>query len=191
MKEITKGITKVVEVKSNVLAVFQEYYGSPRYSYLICVFGIYKYNIETQELTYLNGVSFDKEHFFIGILDINYLVNNNYLFAKYIWHIDIYDINQDLKLINKNSIYQYEIYILDNFCPILPIHKFICNYENDLFVGKVNGKYKLFKFKNMDFIPYHDFLIPNIDMKNLIKLKDNFYLITTKKKISLLKKINE
>ena len=72
--------------------------------------------------------------------------------------------------------------------PIFPIHEFICNYENDLFVGKVNGNYKLFKYKNVDFIPSLDFPIPNIDVKNLIKLEDNFYLIITKKGIFLLKK---
>ena len=55
-----------------------------------CYLDRYKYDIETQELTLLND-----DNYYIGIRYINYLVNNNYLFAKYACNIDMYYINQD------------------------------------------------------------------------------------------------
>ena len=180
------NIIDVFELKNNVLIIFQGYYPFPNdsmsslnsHNYIIS-----KYDIEKNELKILNK---DNETEFLNKKkskeNINYLITNNYLFVIYNFFLDVYDIAQNLKLINENNNYFFE----SDF----PIYEFLCNYEGDCFLAKdkEQSEPKLYMYKNGIFQVYKNFPIIDKSMKGIIKLRDNYFLIYTKNIITIYKK---
>lgn len=162
---------------------------SPTYYYF--KFYIYKYYIETKELTLLNESYLNDRNNGVELLNFNYLINKNFLYVKYAFNLDIYDINQDLKLINEINIYQYYCQYRSSFKSPFTIRSFKCNYDDDLFIGKDDDdKLKFYKFENMSFKVYNIFPFSNEETENIIKLKDGNFVLSTEKDIILLKKYN-
>jgi hypothetical protein len=136
----TNVVEKVVEIKPNILILFQKQFVGRK-----CLGGIGR-NV------FMNSISiYDiKEEIELSLKiydllvegegDINFLIKNNYLLTRYGNNIDIFNIDKNMKLIkneNEKDYYScnYNIFGEKTIKTEMKI-KFLCDYYGDLFFVK-------------------------------------------------------
>ena len=175
-KKIKTEVHHVIEIKSNIIIIFCKEVKHISHTFLYFVFDVYKYNIEKDELTELYGDRFNDRHLMDSILHFSYLINNNLLFIRFGFKLEIYDINEEKSLVLENK----EDYRL--------IKEFCCNYDSNTFIAKNrDNKYKIFCFKDNKLYDLGEFPLSNENTKGIIKLKDNNFIIYSVREIILLK----
>ena len=175
-KKIKTEVHHVIEIKSNIIIVFCKEVKHISHTFLYFVFDVYKYNIEKDELTELYGDRFNDRHLMDSILHFSYLINNNLLFIRFGFKLEIYDINEEKSLVLENK----EDYRL--------IKEFCCNYDSNTFIAKNrDNKYKIFCYKDNELYDLGEFPLSNENTKGIIKLKDNNFIIYSLREIILLK----
>ena len=179
IKRIDNSIRNAVEIKKNLLFLFGYHEGSLISSFRECKLTIYKYDIEENVLTELNNRYINDEVGIMGFLDyVNYVINNNYLIIRFKYNLDIYDINQDGKLIDT---------FRKKFSGEIICNEIICNFdENKIVVRTYDGIYKILRYENKSFHGFKIFPFAHKLTKGIIKLKDNNFIIYSKNKIMLL-----
>ena len=132
----------------------------------------------------------DDRDYGYGVPYISYLLyNNKYLFVRYGLSLDAYDITKDMELVNKN---QYNFSLIGrSSCKFkFPIHEFKFNYNDEVFVAEDDGlKIKLFQYEKDFYKSNEIFPFINDEIKGIIKLKNNDFIIYKKKEIILLKNL--
>ena len=175
-KKIKTEVHHVIEIKSNIIIVFCKEVKHISHTFLYFVFDVYKYNIEKDELTELYGDRFNDRHLMDSILHFSYLINNNLLFIRFGFKLEIYDINEEKSLVLENK----EDYRL--------INEFCCNYDSNTFIAKNrDNKYKIFCYKDNKLYDLGEFPLSNENTKGIIKLQDNNFIIYSVREIILLK----
>ena len=175
-KKIETEVHHVIEIKSNIIIIFCKEVKHISHTFLYFVFDVYKYNIEKDELTELYGDRFNDRHLMDSILHFSYLINNNLLFIRFGFKLEIYDINEEKSLVLENK----EDYRL--------IKEFCCNYDSNTFIAKNrDNKYKIFCYKDNKLYDLGEFPLSNENTKGIIKLKDNNFIIYSVREIILLK----
>jgi len=175
-KKIKTEVHHVIEIKSNIIIIFCKEVKHISYTFLYFVFDVYKYNIEKDELTELYGERFNDRHLMDSILHFSYLINNNLLFIRFGFKLEIYDINEEKSLVLENK----EDYRL--------IKEFCCNYDSNTFIAKNrDNKYKIFCYKDNKLYDLGEFPLSNENTKGIIKLQDNNFIIYSVREIILLK----
>ena len=178
-KKIKTEVHHVIEIKSNIIIVFCKEVKHISHTFLYFVFDVYKYNIEKDELTELYGERFNDRHLMDSILHFSYLINNNLLFIRFGFKLEIYDINEEKSLVLENK----EDYRL--------IKEFYCNYDSNTFIAKNrDNKYKIFCYKDNKLYDLGEFPLSNENTKGIIKLKDNNFIIYSKQEINFIKNFN-
>jgi hypothetical protein len=102
-KKIKTEVHHVIEIKSNIIIIFCKEVKHISHTFLYFVFDVYKYNIEKDELTELYGDRFNDRHLMDSILHFSYLINNNLLFIRFGFKLEIYDINEEKSLVLQNK----------------------------------------------------------------------------------------
>ena len=175
-KKIKTEVHHVIEIKSNIIIIFCKEVKHISHTFLYFVFDVYKYNIEKDELTELYGDRFNDRHLMDSILHFSYLINNNLLFIRFGFKLEIYDINEEKFLVLENK----EDYRL--------IKEFCCNYDSNTFIAKnMDNKYKIFCYKDNKLYDLGEFPLSNENTKGIIKLQDNNFIIYSVREIILLK----
>jgi len=175
-KKIKTEVHHVIEIKSNIIIIFCKEIKHISHTFLYFVFDVYKYNIEKDELTELYGDRFNDRHLMDSILHFSYLINNNLLFIRFGFKLEIYDINEEKSLVLENK----EDYRL--------IKEFCCNYDSNTFIAKNrDNKYKIFCYKDNKLYDLGEFPLSNENTKGIIKLQDNNFIIYSVREIILLK----
>ena len=192
--EISIEVENIIEIKENVLVLIQRYHEPGRgciignrtpgkYHYSISI-----YNIETKEEKILNKYSKYKYENFSDS-GITYLVKNRYLFIRYIDHFFIYDIKQNMKLINKDKENEGGeiIKVLKNEMRI----NFLCNYFDKFILVRdlFDKKIKIYIFNGESLKYYKDFPFDNKN-NGITKLANNDIIMYSSNSFSLLKICN-
>lgn len=190
--EISIEVENIIEIKENVLVVIQRYHEPGRgciignrtpgkYHYSISI-----YNIETKEEKILNKYS---KYGNFSDSGITYLVKNRYLFIRYIDHFFIYDIKQNMKLINKDKENEGGeiIKVLKNEMSI----NFLCNYFDKFILVRdlFDKKIKIYIFNGESLKYYKDFPFDNKN-NGITKLANNDIIMYSSNSFSLLKICN-
>ena len=190
MKKLGEEVMNVIEIKNNILIIFHQYCNITSLTNMYYVFKIFKFKIETQELTKLNQDSFDDNDSGYGVPYISYLLyENKYLFVRYGLSLDVYDINKDMELISKNQYKLSEMGKPPSKFKFL-IHKFLFNYNDEVFVAE-DDEYniKLFQYEKKFYKSNDNILYTKGKIKDIIKLNNNDFIIYKKKEIILLKNL--
>ena len=120
-----------------------------------------------------------------GISSMTYLAyNNKYLLVRYGLSFDVYDITKDFEYKAENQ----SFYGNNNE---LLIYEFLCNFEEEYFLARGGfHEYKFFKYQNNVINEYKKFPFSKENMKGIIKMKNNKFIVYTEKEIILFKKID-
>ena len=190
MKQFGEEVMNVIEIKSNILIIFHQFCNHISLTKIDYIFKIYKFEIETQKLTILKEDSMDDRDFGYGVPYISYLhYNNKYLFIRYGLSLDVYDITKDMELVNKNQ-YNFSGIGRSSYKFKFPIHEFKFNYNDEVFVAEDDElNIKLFQYEKDFYKSNEIFPFINDEIKGIIKLKNNDFIIYKKKEIILLKNL--
>ena len=177
IKQINKPITKAVEIKKNLFILFSHDDESCSPTLGICNLTILKYDYEKDELTELNGcLATDRSWRSDFLRHISYEINNNHLFIRYGFNLDIYDINQDVYKTMKNTKVDFE--------------EIICNFDDDKVVVKTHdGIFKIVRYKDYSFQDLKIFPFVQEFSRGILKLRDNNFIIYYGNKIIILKNL--
>ena len=189
MKELGEEAKNVIEIKNNILIIFHIFCKSVSRTFHYYVFKIFKFDIENHELTKINEDSMNDRHYGSGVPYISYLLNNNkYLFVRYGLCLDIYDITKDMEFVNKG---EYNFYGMGrSSCSYkFPIDQFKFNYDGDIFVATGNLETKLYKYEGQFVESNKIFPFTDHDTDNIIKLKNNDFIVYDENEIILLKNL--
>ena len=125
IKKIEIEVRHVIEIKNNVLIIFcdESHLISRTFSYHD--FAIYKYDIEKQELTELDKDRYSDRNFYRALYYFSYILNNKYLFVRFCFKLNVYDITKNAELIYPKG---------NNECPI---KEFFGNYDCNIIIAKI------------------------------------------------------
>jgi hypothetical protein len=181
IKEIKSEIVNAFEIKKNTLILFSYFCENISETLFYDIFSIYKYNIENQEITELSVHDVkDDECSSSELRYFNHYMNNNYLFVRYGYRLEVY--NQDANLIYQKECSKFET---------LPILKFLCNYGDNLFIAEnFNKEIKIFIYKNNNFEEVKNCKFAETYIKGALKLKNNDFIFYSYSKINLIKNLD-
>ena len=110
------------------------------------------------------------------------IIKNKFLFIRYGYKIDIFNMEQNMKLVNSDqeenikteNFYGYNIKMLKDEINI----EFLCDYIDNLIIAKDFGNIiKIYKFDGKSLKYYKDFPIQMKEIIGIIKLKNNKYIM--------------
>ena len=150
-------VRKIIEINKNQLILFQRYHyfwwGCSRNNYSSHTYSISTYDIETKKLNTLAKNKVTKDDYY-GYVFISYIIKNGFLLVRYGNKIDIYDIKNNMLLVNHDQ--DSMIQIKEEFYGTYQILKdemdiiFLCDYFdnfNNLFITKnLNNKFRIYLF---------------------------------------------
>ena len=154
------------------------------------------YDAENDKITNLDTF---KEDVSLRNNSISYFSNDKYLFVKFGgFKFGIYDINDNMKSINKNNeiietteIREFYNFFRERVYNVIKEEmniRFLCNFSKDLFfVSDRNNDINLYKFKDKSFELYEKF--PNLSKEiiGIIKLKNNNIIMHSSNYILIVK----
>ena len=104
---------------------------------------------------------------------------NNHLIAEYLRYLDIFDIEQNMKLINEQKIYKYEI----------PLYHFVAELKNSFILAtkrdSISYRSFVYQYEDKSLKEYQEFPF-NLDNTRIIKLKNNKLIIYSKNENKLI-----
>ena len=187
-------VRKIIEINEKELILLQRYHyifwGCSRNNFSSHTYSISTYNIETKQLNNLARNKVSKDDYY-GYALISFLVKNGFLLIRYGNRIDIYDINNNMLLINhdqdtmvKIEEKYYEKYkILKDEMDII----FLCDYFDNLFIAKnVKNKPKIYMLQDNSLKYVRDFPYELNELKEIIKLKNNSLMMYSKRQLVIL-----
>jgi hypothetical protein len=174
-------VRRVIEVNPNRLILLQRnhyfWWGCSRNNESIHTYSISIYDLEAKNLENKASNKADKDSYY-GYVLISYLVKNGFLLVRYGNRIDIYDIKNNMKLVNndqgnmiKTEEYHYRKFrILKDEMDIV----FLCDYLDNLFIAKNSkNEAKIYMFEDNTLKFLKDFPFQMKDLKEIIRLKNN------------------
>jgi len=192
-------VKNAIEKKLNQLILFQVNFESggfcSRSYHCTFTYSVSLYDIEKSKSYCLNEF---KETVGLPNNGISFFSNNELLFVKYgQFKFDIYDINQNMKSLNKNNeIIEVDIIKeFNNYYEEINFNKikdamninFLSNYSKDLFFAKdISKTIKLYRFKNQSFEYYQDFPFSNKEIRGMISLRNNNIIMYTLNEIMVI-----
>ena len=192
------GVLKIIEIKLNELIILKRYCKLRRCSRdsSFSDYSISIYNIDNKNEKILTSLHVSDN--FIGITYMNYLIKNEYLFVRYGYKLDIYNIKNNVKLINKsNKTFETkEVEFEGIFGPIrrkvIQSKKefnivFLSNFDDFIFVKDINDIIKIYTFRNNRLKFYQTIPFQNKDINGIINLKNNNLLMYTSKELFIFK----
>ena len=187
-------VRKVIELNQNQLILLQRYHyfwwGCSRNNYSSHTYSISLYNIETKELTKIASNKVTKDDYY-GYAAFSFLIKDKYLLVRYGNKIDIYDIKNNMVLVNHDQ----ESMILneENYYGNYKILKdemnivFMCDYFDNLFIVKdKENKPKIYKLLDNSFVKVSDFPYGLEKLKGIIKLKNNNLLMYSDNQLAII-----
>ena len=192
------GVQTIIEIKLNEVILLKCYHKYPYcsrdssfHNYSISI-----YNIENKKEKILTSLHISDD--FIGKTEMNYLIKNEYLFVKYGYKLDIYDIKNDMKLINKNNkTFETKNVKFEGFYgatkrEVKQLKKefnieFLCNFDDFIFVKDINDIIKVYRFRNNRLKFYQTIQFQNKDINGIVNLKNNNLLMYTYKELFIFK----
>lgn len=199
-QKLNVEVMDAIEIKSNKLILMQNNFESGGFCsqtyYCILTYSLSMYDIEDDKLTNLDIF---EENVSLRNNGISFFYNEKYLFVKFGgFKFGIYDINENMKSINKNNeiIETIEIRELYNFFRERVYNKikdemnirFLCNFsENLFFAADRNNDIKLYKFKDKSFELYENFPNFSNEIVGMIKLKNNYLIMHSSNYILVVK----
>ena len=177
MQKLIDIVNNVVE-KIRTVEIFHFIFDILLYISLIC---------KKQEISKLKSSHVSDRYYGGAQFSFNYIINGGFLFVKYGFNSDIYDINQNMELVNKKNDNDNEKKET-NF----PFKKFYCNYDDDgLFVVKEKDEEpKIFSYRNKTFQIYKDFPFTIPYLRDILKYNNKYFIIYSSNEIFILKRIN-
>ena len=178
-KDGLKDVSKVIGIKKNIIIIFTctQHVRNP--SFATYDRYVYKYDFDKDILIEIDHVFFSDRHL-RGQFYINYLVfHNKYYLLKYGSRLSVLDITQDFENIVCSAV--DETYI-DELC---------CNYEGDIFIAldeQFNTRF--FTYKNNTFTKYDIFPFTKKEVRNVLKLKNGYFITYGKTEINIVKKLD-
>ena len=178
-KDGLKDVSKVIGIKNNIIIIFTctQHVRNP--SFATYDRYVYKYDFDKDILIEIDHVFFSDRHL-RGQFYINYLVfHNKYYLLKYGSRLSVLDITQDFENIVCSEV--DETYI-DELC---------CNYEGDIFIAldeQFNTRF--FTYKNNTFTKYDIFPFTKKEVRNVLKLKNGYFITYGKTEINIVKKLD-
>ena len=192
------GVLKIIEIKLNELIILKRYSKLPYCSHdsSFSDYSISIYNIDNKNEKILTSLHVSDD--FIGIAYMNYLIKNEYLFVRYGYKLDIYNIKKNMKLIDEsNKTFETkEVEFKEFFGPIKRVVTqlkkefnivFLCNFDDFIFVKDINNIIKIYTFRNNHLKFYQTIPFQNKDINGIINLKNNNLLMYTSKELFIFK----
>ena len=192
--EMDIDVRRVIELNQNQLILLQRYHyfwwGCSRNNYSSHTYSISLYNIETKELTEIASNKVTKDDYY-GYAAFSFLIKDKYLLVRYGNKIDIYDIKNNMLLVNHDQ----ESMILneENYYGNYKILKdemnivFMCDYFDNLFIVKdKENKPKIYKLLDNSFVKVSDFPYGLEKLKGIIKLKNNNLLMYSDNQLAII-----
>ena len=192
--DIDIDVRKIIEINANKIILLQRYHyyfwGCSRNNLSSHTYSISIYDIENKNITKIAGSEVSNKNFY-GYVLFSYLIKNGYLLIRYGKKIDIYDINNNMALVNhdqekmieKKAEY-YGIYErLKDEMDII----FLCDYYDNLIITKnIEKKARIHMLKDNSLQYVKEFPYQLKDLKEIIKLKNNSFLMYSDHELILL-----
>ena len=190
-------VRKIIELDENKLILLQRYH----YFYWVCsrtnynshTYSISTYDIKTKKLTELASNKVTQNDYF-GYSLISYMIKNGMFLVRYGNRIDIYDIKNNMLLMNHDQEEQViikEIFdsgkykILKDEMDII----FLCDYGYKFIIAKnVHDKVRIYTLQDSTLKYIEDFPFELEDLNEIIRLKNNTLLMYSDKKLIILNK---
>ena len=192
--EMEIDVRKIIEIDANKLILFQRYHyfwwGCSRNNYSSHTYSISTYDIETKKLTQIASNKVDKNNYY-GYALISFMIKNGLLFVRYGNRIDIYDIKNNMLLMNHDQegmvkideSYYGKYKILKDEMDII----FLCDYFDNFIITKnIKNIAKIHMIKDNSFNYIKDFPYQLEDLKEIIKLKNNNLLMYSNRQLIIL-----
>ena len=194
--EMKIDVRKIIEIDSNKLILLQRhhyfYWGCSRNNFFSHTYSISTYDIEAKKLTEIASNKVSKDDFY-GYSLFSFLVKDGKLLVRYGNRIDIYDIKNNMLLMNHNQ--EDMIKIEKEFHGSYKVLKdemdiiFLCDYDDNLIIAKnVRNKIRIYTLKDNTFKYVKDFPFELKDLNEIIKLKNGSLLMYSRNKLILLNK---
>lgn len=188
-------VRRVIEINPNQLILLQRYHyfwwGCSRNNKSIHTYSISIYDLELKHLLKKSENRADKRDYY-GYVLISYLVKNGFLLVRYGNRIDIYDIKNNMKLVNNDqeNMVKIEEHLYGE-CKILKDEMnivFLCDYLDNLFIAKnKNNEAKIYMIKDNSLKYVKDFPFQIKGLDEIIKFKNNSFIMYSDKELVLVK----
>ena len=192
--DIDIDVRKIIEINANKIILLQRYHyyfwGCSRNNLSSHTYSISTYDIENKNLTKVAESKVSNKDYY-GYVLISYLIKNGYLLIRYGKKIDIYDINNNMALVNhdqeemvekKDEYYGFYECLKDEMDII-----FLCDYLDNLIITKnLEKKARIYMLKDNSLQYVKEFPYQLKDLKEIIKLKNNSFIMYSDKELILL-----
>ena len=174
-------VQKIIEIKDDILFIFC--IGGSSYATADYIpFYLLNLDIKNKKVSNLYSsivwYGNDKD----ALFDCNFLIyKNKYLFVRYAQSFDIYNIEGDIKFINDKNKKNYFFHIFSEG---------FCHYNNDNFIIFPALDICKYDEKSNEFIFVNKFPFKKDNINEIIKLKNNNFIIYTKNEVYLIKNFN-
>ena len=192
--EMEIDVRKIIELNPNHLILFQRYHyfwwGCSRNNFFSHTYAISLYDIETKNLTKLASNKVTKNDYY-GYTPFSFLIKDKFLLVRYGNKIDIYDIKNNMLLLNhdqENMVISEKTFygnykILKDEMNII----FMCDYFDNLFIVKdKENKPKIYELQDYSFKKVSDFPFILEKLKEIIKLKNNALLMYSENQLLII-----
>lgn len=196
--EIKIDVRRAIEINENKLVLLQRYHyffwGCSRNNFSSHTYLISTYDLETKQLTKLAENEVTKNDYY-GYTSISYLIKNGFLLIRYGNRIDIYDIKNNMTLVNHDQdtmveheeTYYGKYKLLKDEMDVI----FLCEYFDDLILVKnfkVKDKAKIYMLKDNSISYVADFPYELKGLTEIIKLKNNCFIMYSENQLVVLNK---
>ena len=193
--EIKIDVRKIIEIDSNKLILLQrKYYAhlARRSNFFSHTYSISTYDIGAKKLTEIASNKVSKDDF-NGYPLFSFLVKDGKLLVRYGNRIDIYDMSNNMLLMNHDqedmikieNVYYAKYKVLKDEMDII----FLCDYDDNLIIAKnIENKVRIYTLKDNTFKFVKDFPFKIIDLNEIIKLKNGTLLMYSRNELILLNK---
>ena len=195
--KIQYGVKHIIEINPNKLILFQIYHyfywGCSMNNYSSHTYIVSIYDIEQKTTNEFVKHKVDKYNY-MGKTKLSYVIKNKFLFIRYGYKIDIFNMEQNMKLVNSDqeenikseNHYGYNIKMLKDEMNI----EFLCDYIDNLIIAKdLNNNIKIYKFDGNSLKYYKDFPIQMKEIIGIIKMKNNKLIMYSGHEIYLINHI--
>ena len=187
-------VRSVIEVNPNRLILLQRnhyffWWGCSHNNKSIYTYSISIYDLKTKNIENKANNKADKNSYY-GYLLISYLVKNGFLLVRYGNRIDIYDIKNNMKLVNNDQSDMVKIEehhyrkfrILKDEMDII----FLCDYLDNLFIAKNSkNEAKIYMLKDNTLKIVKDFPFQTKGLIEIIRLKNNALIMHSEKELTI------
>ena len=191
---IDTDIRRIIEINPNKIILLKRYHyyfwGCSRNNLSSHTYSISTYDIEDKNITKIAESNVSNKNYY-GYVLFSYLIKNGYLLIRYGKKIDIYDINNNLALVNHDQekmIEKKEEYfgIYERLKDEMDII-FLCDYYDNLIITKnIEKRARIHMLKDNSLQYVKEFPYQLKDLKEIIKLKNNSFIMYSDHELILL-----